>query len=111
MFSGTDFITKEGRPAAIYHGQGSEKNQIALAKDRALSAWGKPFPMEAHNAHGSPADFRHWGPDCFIIGDTYYAYSGGREQPHFKSRDLRNWIHVGPFLKHDLPDVAYGEQR
>ena len=39
MFSGTGFITKEGKPAAIYHGQGSGKNQIAIAKDRKLSAW------------------------------------------------------------------------
>jgi len=109
MFSGTGFLTKEGIPAAIYHGQGSNKNQIALAKDRALSAWEKPFPMEVHNADGSPAKFRHWDPDCFLIGDTYYAYSGGEEQPLFKSKDLRDWTHVGPFLKHNMPDVAYGE--
>jgi beta-fructofuranosidase len=35
MFSGTGFLTKEGRPAAIYHGQGSDRNQIAIAKDTA----------------------------------------------------------------------------
>ena len=37
MFSGTGFITKEGKPAAIYHGQGSGKNQIAIATDHKLS--------------------------------------------------------------------------
>lgn len=105
MFSGTGFITKEGRPAAIYHGQGSGKNYIALAKDPALSAWEKPFPMEIPSAGGS----RAWDPDCFIIGDTYYAYFGGEKQPLFKSKDLRDWTHVGAFLKNDLPDVAYGE--
>jgi sucrose-6-phosphate hydrolase SacC (GH32 family) len=26
-----------------------------------------------------------------------------------KSQDLKTWIHVGPFLAHDLPDVALGE--
>jgi sucrose-6-phosphate hydrolase SacC (GH32 family) len=105
MFSGTGFITKEGRPAVIYHGQGSAKNHFALAKDQALSAWEKPFPMEVPNANA----FRAWDPDCFIIGDTYYAYSGGDKQPLFKSKDLRDWTHVGPFLKNDLPEVAYGE--
>ena len=39
MFSGTGFVTKEGQPAAIYHGQASKRNHIALAKDRSLSAW------------------------------------------------------------------------
>ena len=46
MFSGTGFITKEGQPATIYHGQASQRNHIALAKDRTLSAWEKPFPVK-----------------------------------------------------------------
>ena len=33
MFSGTGFITKEGQPATIYHGQASQRNHIALAND------------------------------------------------------------------------------
>jgi hypothetical protein len=49
MFSGTGFITKEGQPAAIYHGQGSKRNQIAIAKDRKLTAWEKPYPMDVFN--------------------------------------------------------------
>jgi beta-fructofuranosidase len=110
MFSGTGFLTRDGVPAAIYHGQGSNKNQIALAKNNQLSAWEKPYPVEVKNADGTEAKMRrHWDPDCFLIGDTYYAYSGGEEQPLFKSKDLRDWTHVGAFLKHDMPDVAYGE--
>jgi hypothetical protein len=31
MFSGTGFITKDGRPAIIYHGEGSGRNQLAFA--------------------------------------------------------------------------------
>jgi len=31
MFSGTGFFTKEGRPAIIYHGEGSGRNQLAFA--------------------------------------------------------------------------------
>jgi beta-fructofuranosidase len=48
-------------------------------------------------------------PDCFLIGDTYYAISGGEKQPLFKSPDLRNWTLVGDFLSHDLPDTMIGE--
>ena len=54
-------------------------------------------------------EMRHWDPDCFLIGDTYYAISGGENPPLLKSRDLRTWTNVGPFLQHDMPDVATGE--
>lgn len=109
MFSGTGFFTKEGKPAAIYHGQASGRNQIAIATNRQLSAWEKPFPVEVRNADGSEAKIRHWDPDCFLIGDTYYAISGGEKPPLFKSKDLKTWTLVGDFLRHDLPDVAAGE--
>jgi len=109
MFSGTGFITKEGKPAAIYHGQGSGRNQIAIAKDNQLSAWEKPYPVEVKTADGKPAKISAWDPDCFLIGDTYYAISGGLNQPLSKSKDLKNWTYVGDFLKHDLPEVAIGE--
>lgn len=110
MFSGTGFLTKEGRPAAIYHGQGSGRNQIAIAKDRRLSAWEKPYPVQVQNPDGSEAQIdRHWDPDCFLIGNTYYAFSGGDKQPLFKSTDLRKWTLVGDLLRHDLPGTVIGE--
>jgi sucrose-6-phosphate hydrolase SacC (GH32 family) len=109
MFSGTGFITKDGKPAAIYHGAGSGRNQIAIAKDNQLSDWEKPYPVEVRNADGTEAKMRHWDPDCFLIGDTYYGYSGGQNSPLFKSKDLKNWTYVGKFLQHDMPDVAIGE--
>jgi len=110
MFSGTGFITKDGSPAVIYHGQGSGRNQIAIAKDRRLSAWTKPYPVEVKVPDGSEANLkRHWDPDCFLIDDTYYAISGGVQQPLFKSTDLQNWTLVGDFLSHDLPDTMIGE--
>jgi sucrose-6-phosphate hydrolase SacC (GH32 family) len=109
MFSGTGFTTKDGGPAAIYHGQASGWNQLAMARDRELSAWEKPYPVEPRTADGQPAEMRHWDPDCFLIGDTYYAISGGREQPLIKSDDLQSWTVVGDFLRHELPDVAIGE--
>lgn len=110
MFSGTGFITKDGKPAVIYHGQGSSRNQIAIARDRAITAWEKPYPVEVRKADGSDAGVkRHWDPDCFLIGDTYYAISGGENPPLFKSKDLRTWTLIGDFLQRDLPEVAYGE--
>lgn len=109
MFSGTGFLTKEGKPAAIYHGQGSGRNQIAVAKDRALSAWEKPYPVAVRGADGAEVKVEHWDPDCFLIGDAYYAISGGRAQPLMKSKDLKTWTLVGPFLHHDMPDVTVGE--
>ena len=110
MFSGTGFVTKQGRPAIIYHGQGSGRNQIAIAVDRQLAAWEDPYPVMVRNPDGSEAELaRHWDPDCFLIDDTYYAVSGGLQQPLFKSTDLRNWTLVGDFLRHDLPDVIIGE--
>lgn len=109
MFSGTGFMTKEGQPAVIYHGQGSGRNQIAMAKDRRLSAWEKPYPIQVFNKDGTEAQLNHWDPDCFLIGDTYYAYSGGQTQPLFKSPDLKHWTLVGDFLQRNLPEVAIGE--
>ena len=109
MFSGTGFLTKEGRPAAIYHGESSGRNQIAIAKDNRLSAWEKPYPVDVRNADGTELKMNHWDPDCFLIGDTYYAISGGENPPLLKSTDLRQWTRVGPFLQRDLPDVARGE--
>jgi len=109
MFSGTGFVTKDGQPAAIYHGQGSGRNWIALAKDRSLSAWENPYPVDVRHPDGTPAEISHWDPDCFRVGDTYYAISGGQTPPLMRSTDLRRWTLVGNFLSHDLADVAIGE--
>jgi sucrose-6-phosphate hydrolase SacC (GH32 family) len=109
MFSGTGFLTKEGNPAVIYHGQGSGRNQIAIARDRRLEDWEKPYPVEPLTAEGKPAPIPHWDPDCFLIGDTYYAISGGRNPALMKSVDLKRWTYVGNFLKHELPKVILGE--
>lgn len=110
MFSGTGFLTKEGLPAVIYHGQRSGRNQIAIAKDRRLSGWERPYPVEVRNPDGSEAAIsRHWDPDCFLINGAYYAISGGLRPPLFKSRDLRNWTLIGDFLSREFVDVTIGE--
>lgn len=109
MFSGTGFLTKDGRPAAIYHGEASGRNQLAIARDRALSTWEKPSAIEVKNADGSEAKMQHWDPDCFLIGDTYYAISGGANPPVFKSRDLKTWTLIGDFVRSQPADVTIGE--
>jgi sucrose-6-phosphate hydrolase SacC (GH32 family) len=109
MFSGTGFLTQEGRPAVIYHGQASGRNQIAIAKDRHLTQWEKPYAIEVKTSDGEEAKINHWDPDCFLIGDTYYAISGGPNPPLMKSRDLKHWTLVGDFMAHQMPDVTIGE--
>lgn len=111
MFSGTGFLTKEGMPAIIYHGKDSvpDRNQILIAKDRQLSAWEKPYPIDSVMENGDSVDMRHWDPDCFLIGDTYYAISGGKNPQLIKSNDLRHWMHVGDFFQKELPGVVLGE--
>ena len=110
MYSGTGFLTKEGRPAAIYHGNGGPNlNQIVLAKNRRLSAWEMPYPISVKDTDGNEVAMRHWDPDCWLIGDTYYAISGGANPPLIKSADLVNWRYVGNFLRHQMPDAIIGE--
>ena len=109
MFSGTGFETKDGRPAAIYHGQASGRNQVAIAKDRKLSAWEKPYPVDVRNPDGSEAKINHWDPDCFLVGDTYYAISGGPNPPVMKSKDLKTWTLIGDFVRQQPSDVTIGE--
>ena len=109
MFSGTGFITKEGKAAIIYHGEASGRNYIAVAKDKKLSAWEKPYPVNPKTALGDEVEMRHWDPDCFLINDTYYAISGGGKQHLIKSKNLLNWTYVGDFLKHELSETVIGE--
>ena len=109
MYSGTGFITKEGKPAAIYHGQASGRNHIAIAKDRQISAWEKPYAVEPKTADGGIPDMVHWDPDCFLVGDTYFAISGGHNPPVIRSYDLQNWTYIGDLLQYELPGTAIGE--
>lgn len=115
MFSGTGFITKDGRPAMIYHGEGSNRNQIAIAKDASLEEWEKPYPILPTVKPGQDASIMdNWDPDCFLVDDTYYAIFGGNPGRHkpatlVKSKDLKNWSFIGPFLKQDMPEVQKDE--
>lgn len=109
MFSGTGFITKEGKPAAIYCGVSARNSFIAVAKDNQLSSWEKPYPVVAKGGPDGKDISLLADPDGLLIGDTYYAYSAAKGLPLCKSSDLINWTYVGSLLKYDMPDVAIGE--
>jgi len=103
MFSGTGFYTKDGRPAIIYHGQGSGRNWIQYPLDDQFNSWSGPEPVLPRTAGGELASIRHWDPDCWLNGDTYYALSGGGNPQLMKSTDLKTWTYLGDVLHPDYP--------
>ena len=103
LFSGTGFLTKEGKPAIIYHGEGSGRNQIAFAEDDLLERWSKPVPVNPKTKSGALPEMRHWDPDCWLDGETYYAVSGGKDPHLMKSADLRDWEYLGRLLHDKMP--------
>lgn len=103
MFSGTGFITKEGKPAIIYHGQGSGRNQLAFALDNKLEQWTKPVAVMPKEASGEDSKVRQWDPDCWLNGDTHYGISGGGPPHLMKSSDLKTWVSLGPLMHDDMP--------
>ena len=106
MFSGTGFITKEGKPAAIYAGVCEPRRTfLAIADDNDLSSWQKPYAV-------APAGGRAQllgDPDLFRVGGTYYAYAAAGNLPLCKSTDLVDWTWVGRLMQREMPDVALGE--
>jgi sucrose-6-phosphate hydrolase SacC (GH32 family) len=103
MFSGTGFLTKEGKPAIIYHGQGSDRNQLAFALDDKLEQWTKPVAIMPKEPSGEDSKVRQWDPDCWLNGDTYYGISGGGPPHLMKSKDLQNWLNLGLLMHDDMP--------
>lgn len=103
MFSGTAFLTRQGQPAIIYHGQGTNRNQIAFALDDDLDKWSQPVAVEPLTESGELAKMRHWDPDCWRIGDTYYAIGGGSHPTLAKSTDLSSWTFLGELFHPDFP--------
>ncbi len=103
MYSGTGFFTKDGKPAMIYHGEGSGSNMISYALDDNLDEWSKPEPIVAMDENEEVHE-DYWDPDIWEIDDTYYALSGGKEPSLMKSADLKNWKHLGKLLHDDFPE-------
>ena len=91
MFSGTGLITKDNKPALVYHGVGSDRNQLAFALDDTLDKRTKPVPIVPLDASGKEPKREHWDPNLWLNGDTYYALSGGNNPILMKSPDLKAW--------------------
>jgi beta-fructofuranosidase len=114
MFSGTAFLTKEGKPAIIYHGQGSGRNQIAFALDDDLNEWKKldsnpitPETQEGDEHHGK---YRSWDPHGWLEDDTYYAIFGGQRPAVAKAPTLGGeWRYVGDLFAHGVEGVSLEE--
>jgi len=98
MFSGAGFLTKEGTPAIIYHGEGTGRNWLSFAEDDLLEKWSKPVAVEPVTQSGEIPAMRHWDPDCWLHGETSYAVSGGRDPHLMKSSDLKRWEYLGRLM-------------
>ena len=103
MFSGTGFFTKQGKPAIIYNGQGSGRIWIQYALDDQLDSWSKPEIVLPRTADGKVRNIGGTDPDCWRIGETYYAMTGAGNPQLMKSRDLENWTYLGDVLHEDYP--------
>lgn len=113
MFSGNCFINKQGEATMIFHGVGAG-NCIATSTDDHLDHWTKlPSNPIIPNPTGNE-NFTSWDPFAWVEGDTYYAIFGGAPKSGkpttvFKADKLDGWHYVGPFMHHNMPDVAENE--
>lgn len=113
MFSGNCFINKNGEATMIFHGVGAG-NCIATSTDDNLDHWTK---LPSNPIIPNPSDkepFTSWDPYGWVEGDTCYAIFGGSPKSGkpptiFKADKLDDWHYVGPFLHHNMPDVADNE--
>jgi sucrose-6-phosphate hydrolase SacC (GH32 family) len=115
MFSGTGFITKDGRPGIIYHGKGSGRNWIAYALDDNLDQWSKPELVLPHDKDGKPVtDMPYFDPDLWINNGIYYALnarSSSQSPVIMKSEDLKEWDYIGELLHPDFDEETLGVGR
>jgi len=111
MNSGGCFLNKEGIPTIIYNDYGVRKNQLAFAADDDMEKWTAAYPIEPKIRPDQDASvISTWDPDGWMEGDTCYALFG--RHPYeikpatlMKSRDMRHWEYVGPFMTKEMPDV------
>jgi len=115
MFSGTGFITKDGRPAMVYHGQGSNRNWITYGLDDNLDQWTKPHEMTPRDKDGKlMTDMRYFDPDIWINNGIYYGLNGvSSKKPAviMKSDNLKDWDYIGELLHPDFDEEKLGVAR
>jgi len=115
MFSGTGFITKDGRAAVIYHGQGSNRNWISYALDDDLDQWSRPEEVLPHDKDGNPLkSMSYFDPDLWINNGIYYALNGRSDRESaviMKSEDLKQWAYIGELLHPEFDEKKLGVGR
>ena len=112
MFSGTGFVTKDGRAAAVYHGQGSGRNWIVYAQDNNLNKWSKPEVMLPRDKAGKLMEnVRYFDPDIWLMDGKYYGLNArsSKEAPTImKSDNLKDWTFIGELLHPDFDEEKLG---
>ncbi|MBX3256988.1 MAG: glycoside hydrolase family 32 protein [Chitinophagaceae bacterium] len=106
IFSGGTFLSKEGIPHIMYHGQGANANMVAYSKDDDLKAWkkfeGNPVlkTPASDDPFGNSGKYTAWDPEGWYDqkAGCYYQISGGKKPALFKSKDMYAWEHIGPLL-------------
>ena len=107
IYSGGAFLSREGIPHIIYHGQGSSTNLVAFSTDDDLRTWEKfdGNPVLKTNTTGNPRDpkggkYTAWDPEGWYDKDAgyYYQISGGNIAGLFKSKDMYKWEYLGDLI-------------
>jgi beta-fructofuranosidase len=115
MFSGTGFFTKDGQPAMVYHGQGSNRNWIQTALDDDLNEWSEPQVMLPKDNHGNfVTNVPYFDPDIWLDGDTFYGINGvssSKPPQIMKSDNLKDWTFIGDFLHPDFDENKLGVKK
>jgi sucrose-6-phosphate hydrolase SacC (GH32 family) len=115
MFSGTGFITKDGRPAMVYHGQRSKRNWISYALDDNLDQWTQPHEMTPRDKDGKlMTDMPYFDPDIWINKGIYYGVNGrSNKEPAviMKSENLKDWDFIGELLHPEFDEQKLGVGR
>ena len=112
IWSGTGFITKDGRPAMVYFGHKSERNWITYALDDKLDQWSKPHEMLPHDKDGKPmTDMSYFDPDLWIKDGIYYGLNGRNRRSSaviMKSENLKDWDYIGELFHPDFDEEKLG---
>ena len=109
--SGGCFINEKGEVTFV------TDRGLAFSSDDNLENWSDWFEINLKDKNGqSMSNLRIWDPTGWYDGDSYYILVGQRPLPGekhggtlIKSKNLKDWRLVGPFLKHNMPDVRIDE--
>ncbi len=104
IFSGGTFLSRDGIPHIMYHGEGASSNMVAYSTDDELKVW-KKFegnPILVTPAENSPmaGKYTAWDPEGWYDKKTdyYYQIAGGNPAALFKSKDMYKWEYLGDFI-------------